>query len=218
MKNRLGYPLTEAAKQAARELVWAWDAGEVAQYFAVQGDPPGGELTVLIGGGEEPPQLGAFLELAHYGLIAIERQARLDPAVGFEREWWSILLLQELRDAVANDFAVSDFFLATRSAGAVIQVGGETPEADAPPPVGVMLPMENVEQLSDRLMLMMGNAAMEAHPPLRAAIDDLRAADDPAEIRSRAGRVIEEVGRGVVALANAGAAIEAIQLIGHFLG
>jgi hypothetical protein len=34
----------------------------------------------------------------------------------------------------------------------------------------------------------------------------------------RAGRVIEEVGRGIVALANAGAAIEAIQLIGHFLG
>jgi hypothetical protein len=210
MKNRLVYPLTETAKQTARELVWAWDAGLVAQYFAVQADPLGGDPVVRIGGEGEPPRPGALLELAHYGLIAVERETRLDPAAGFERDWWSVLLLQELRDAVARDFVVSDFFLATRSAGALIQLGEGT--------VGAMPPMENVEQLSDKLMLMMGDSAMEAHPPLRAAIDDLRDADTPAEIRSRAGRVIEEVGRGVAALANAGAAIEAIQLIGHFLG
>jgi hypothetical protein len=78
--------------------------------------------------------------------------------------------------------------------------------------------MENVEQLSDKLMDMMGDSMMEEHPPLRAAIANLRTADTPSEVRSRAGRVIEELGRGIAALANAGAAIEAIQLIGHFLG
>jgi hypothetical protein len=229
MKNRLEYPLTEAAKQAARELVGAWDAGEVAQYFTIQDLSVEDDFVLVLRGGqdadEEPHRLSAFLELAHYGLISVGRQTRFDPASGREGNWWSILLLQELRDAVADDFALSDFFLATAAPGTVIHLGEGAVVAGvsgaaygAPPPAGVMPPMENVDQLSDKLMFMMGDAAMEAHPPLRKAIDDLRAADDPVEVRTRAGRVIEEVGRGLVALANAGAAIEAIQLIGHFLG
>jgi hypothetical protein len=223
MKNRLVYPLTEAARRAARELVGAWDAGEVGQYFTIQDLLMEDNFVLAIRGGqdadEEPHRLSAFLELAHYGLISMGRQTRFDPVSGREGNWWAILLLQELRDAVADDFAVSDFFLATAAPGTVIHLGegavvaGVSGAAYGAPPT-----MENVEQLSDKLMLMMGDAAMEAHPPLRAAIDDLRAADTPAEIRSRAGRVIEEVGRGVVALANAGAAIEAIQLIGRFVG
>jgi hypothetical protein len=216
MQNRLAYPLTEAAKRAARELVGAWDDGEIDQYFSVPDEPAGDDFLVMVGDEGEPTRLSAFLELDYFGLISVERQARLDPAIGYEQDWWDILLLQALREAVAGGFAVSDFFLATSTPGAVIHLGEGAVVAGAA--YGAPPRMESVEQLSDKLMNMMGDSAMAAHPPLRTAIDDLRDADTPSEVRLRAGRVIEEVGRGIVALANAGAAIEAIQLIGHFLG
>jgi hypothetical protein len=211
MKNRMVYPLTEAAKQAARELVAAWDGGEVDQYFSLPDEPAGDDFLVMFGGDRQPPRLSAFLELAYYGLLSMERRARLDSTGQYEQDWWEILLLQELRNAVADNFAVSDFFIATSSPGAVIHLGEGA--AHGYPPQ-----MESVEQLSDKLMDMMGDSMMDDHPPLRAAIADLRTADTPSEVRQRAGRVIEELGRGIVTLANAGAAIEAIQLIGHFLG
>jgi hypothetical protein len=220
MKNRMTYPLTEAARRAARELVSAWDAGEVKQYFTVQDLSVEDDFLVVIGGeqddDEEPPRISAFLELAHYGLLSLGRQTRHDPVSGYESNFWVILLLQELRDAVEADFAVSDFFLATAAPGTVIYL----PEGAvvAGEPYGAPPRMENVEQLSDRLMEMMDDSMMEAQPALGAAITALRAADTPAEVRTRAGWVIEELGRGIAALANAGAAIEAVQLIGHFLG
>jgi hypothetical protein len=105
------YPLTSEAQETARQLVEAWDNEYILQTFELVDVTAGigakaREYSFGLGGDDSympPPSIGIIRELAQFPLIAIR-----DMSTSTNIE---VTLLQELRNAVANDFAVSDYFL-----------------------------------------------------------------------------------------------------------
>lgn len=213
MSNRVKYPLTEAAKQAAIRLVEEWTKGNLPQLFGVADADPG---TMMEGRDRKDqinnilPNKAIFFELAQFRLVSIrhipkrlpeERPHYID-SWGYH-EWWEILLLEELRNAVQNDFAVSDFFLTTSTVGSIINLGeGASLSGIQSIAINYGTAIQNVEQLADKLTDVLGESLLKSNAEIRAAIDALRTADQ-SNTTNRIGKVIEALGRDMGHVANA---------------
>lgn len=212
MANRVKYPLTEEAKGAARHLVEAWSTGEIKQLTML--DERDGSVEVTQGF----PEFRTLLELSEYHLISIRRESFTRWRASRDQVSWVVLLLQELRNAVENDFAVSDFFLTTAAVGTIITgnatITGGTIQGAASISGNIY---QSAEQVSDALVETLGASLLEQNEALQTAVKQLRTASGPQEVKSKAGHVIEELGRCIVHVANTGAAIAALQLIAQFL-
>ncbi|MEO0564945.1 MAG: hypothetical protein AAF125_22760 [Chloroflexota bacterium] len=124
------YPITPEAKSAARKLVAAWDDGTIPQtvlfghytqgkisypmFFDLQGN------TINY---DDAPERGQLFEYAHFNLVSL-RTFR-------DASTLEVILLQALRDAVATDFRVSEYFLTLNAAGVVNMTGGTVNITDA---------------------------------------------------------------------------------------
>lgn len=208
------YPLTEQAKVTARELVTAWNAELIPQLiplFEIRND--GGSwhtrfkrtLEVSF----EPPHLAIWLELAQYGLIRYVPDQSENDDGNFE-----ILLLQELRNAVENDFEVSDYFLTMNAVGNIIVNSTTGPVQGVGYSTGIV--HQNVEQLADYMTASLGQAFLETQTQLKTAIDDLRTAVE-ADQQSKLGKVISELGNCLQHGANAAAVVVALNAAAPFL-
>ncbi len=217
MSNRVKYPLTPEAKLAARTLLESWDSGEIQQAFYLIDQTAGSgaeriDLRAGLGAKSsfKPPSLGVIRELGEYRLISLTRVA------GSQAERFEVALLQELRNAVASDFDVSDFFLTISAVGTIIygdlvMDSGATFQSAA---AGVGDVNVTAQQLPDAIVRLLGEDALR--PEIAAAITDLKTADEPTRLE-KMGKVIEELGRGLGHLSNTGGALAAIALITKIL-
>lgn len=208
------YPLTEEAKATARMLVAAWNLDQLPQLiplFEIRND--GGSWHTGFKRSLEvdfkPPHLAIWLELAEYGLI------RYIPARGKNEETsFEILLLQELRNAVENDFEVSDYFLTMNAVGNIIVNSTTGPVQGVGYNTGIV--HQNVEQLADYMTASLGQAFLETQVDLKTAIDELRTAVE-ADQQSKLGKVISELGRCLQHGANTAAVSAALIAAAPFL-
>lgn len=210
------YPLTESAKEGARLLIKQWDEGNQEQYMVIsQGQGDGkfdlatlSRLRILEKFGY--PLAGVLLELAKFGLI--------DVKVVYDSEGQTkaieILMLQELRNAVENDFEVSDYFLTLNAVGNIIVNSTTGPVQGVGYNTGVV--HQNVEQLADYMTASLGQAFLDTQTQLKAAIDDLRTAVE-ADQQSKLGKVISELGNCLQHGANAAAVVVALNAAAPFL-
>lgn len=222
--QRVKYPLTQEAKEAARYLVEAWAKGEVAQrftfFFVLSGDArlSAGNLS----GTFLPPSLNILLELAKFQLIYVDATLYGGASADFGGKGivseritsWHVLLMQELRNAVEQDFQVSDYFLTFNAVGTIIQ-GDATISA---PFQSVGLSHGNVSQqitsseLADKLLAMIASDVLQSNPDLTAAIQELRTSLEN-ERQSKLGKVISQLGRSLEHVNNAKGIIEAIAFL-----
>lgn len=212
---RLKYPLTADAKAEAHRLVRSWESGEIEQTIylgrsSTLGDDRG-HWTKGRGANETftPPTLGIIYELAEYKLIRLEKLSQEGSDVHLE-----LTLLQELRNAVQNDFEVSDFFLTTTAVGMIVQ-GDVTLEPYSNLQMGASVngDVNNILQaLPDQLTKILGENLLQDYPSVDQAIESLRTAN-PSNRRERLGLVIQELGRILQHLTNTAGAIQAIKLI-----
>jgi hypothetical protein len=153
MPRIVKYPLTPEAKDAARRIVDAWNTGVLPQTMLF-GHYHQGKVSIPtffdMGGNQinydDAPERGVFFELAQFNMVII-RTFR-------EGNTLEVILLQELRNAVATDFTVSEYFLTLNAAG-VLNLGGTVHVVDganhrlAPPTNGdrPITPAEIAEQL-----------------------------------------------------------------------
>ena len=72
------------------------------------------------------------------------------------------------------------------------------------------------EMLPDELIRLLGEETLHQYPNINQAIQALKTADEPTRI-ARAGKVIEELGRGLEHLSNASGALTAIAMIARVL-
>jgi hypothetical protein len=202
------YPLTETTKSAAHDIVSQWNAGNVEQ-----------ELTITVFRGDDEvrpgfvyganndftsPSFAVWRELAKFDLVDIRRGDNS----------WEILLLQELRNAVENDFEVSDYFLTMNAVGNIIVNSTTGPVQGVGYNTGIV--HQNVEQLADYMTASLGQAFLETQTQLKAAIDDLRTAVE-ADQQSKLGKVISELGNCLQHGANAAAVVVALNAAAPFL-
>jgi hypothetical protein len=188
------YPLTIGTKAAARYIVSAWDTEKLEQELTI---------TVLRGDDEvqpgfvfgasddfESPPFAAWRELAKFDLVDIRR----------DDDAWKILLLQELRNAVATDFDVSDYFITMNAVGNIIVNSTTGPVQGVGVNTGTV--HQTVEQLADYMSATLGQEFLAANAELRAAIDELRVAVGGNQ-HSKLGKVISELGNCLQHGANA---------------
>lgn len=199
------YPLTDTAKAAARELVAEWDASRLPQNFSVTHslvEPKFTGPNVLTQ--LEPPDVATWWELSKFNLLDfIPREISTE-----------ILLLQELRNAVASDFEVSDYFLTLNAVGNIIVNSVTGPVQGVGQNTGVLY--QTVEQLADYIGATLGREFLETQEALRIAIEDLRVAS-AVDQQSKLGKVISELGRCLEHGANAVAVIAALPAATAFL-
>lgn len=218
MTPHIHYPLTTVAKEFAHLLVQAWDSGKLPQLmrlFEIDGDGgnwgTGFKRTLDVD--FEAPDLSVWLELAEFKLV------RYIPQKDNRHEsTFDILLLQELRNAVQNNFEVSDFFLTTSAVGTIIYGNlhmqeGSNFQSGATNFGDVRI---SADMLPDKLIEMLGDSFLQKNAEVAAAIEGLKTANQLTQ-RSKLAKVIEELGRCLEHTANAGTAIAAIGLIHHFL-
>lgn len=92
------YPLTPEAREAAKKLVTAWDEGKIGQELSVTELRSGGKVqATIIDGIEQPPAKSTLIELSEFNLVRWFEDGKFH-------------LRQELRNAVNNDFRVSNYF------------------------------------------------------------------------------------------------------------
>ncbi len=223
------YPLTEGAKEGAKSLISLWDRQLIEQYILVdlkwfRGKTTLGYLHIDDYDPEqeyfeklseeqihedwiwELPPAGVLYELAQYGLISVSREKD-----GNGKQATGILLLQELRNAVENNFEVSDYFLTMNAVGTIVQ-GNLTIH-----PGGIMQSAasntgnieQNIEQLADDLIAELGMQFVQSNAELRQAIEGLRTATEGNK-QSKLGKVISELGRCLGHTANATAIAAAL--------
>jgi hypothetical protein len=221
MTERVKYPLTPEAKGMAKRLVNAWNNHNLDQAFylidVTAGNTDKLQLRVGLGGrnipGDFPLELGIFRELAKYGLVDINNI--LTPRM----ERIEVVLLQELWNAVQNDFEVSDFFLTTSAVDTIVYGNLEVKEGatflSAAANEGHII--QNTGAIAAELEKILGNEMLQRNPALKEALASLHDADEPSRLQ-KMGKVVEELGRSLYHVGNAGAAISAIALIAKFLG
>lgn len=218
MPQGLKYPLTSEAKESAEQLVTAWTSGNVDQTFylidVTSGNAKRIEMRPGLGADDSfsPPALGVLHELAEYRLI------RLAPIRTDRTERLEVTLLQELRNAVEHDFDVSDFFLTTSAVGTIVYGNLEVREGAVfqSAAAGIGNVYQNIEQLADELSRILGDEVLQNEPNLKAAIVELRSADELTRLQ-KMGNVVQELGRGLGHVGNTGAAILALEIIARFL-
>lgn len=207
------YPLTEQAKNVARALVAAWDLDRLPQLipmFEIRND--GGSWHTgfkrAIEVDFEPPQLAIWLELARYGLI------QYIPEHSTDEPKFEILLLQELRNAVATDFDVSDYFLTLNAVGNIIVNSTTGPVQGVGVNTGTI--HQTVEQLADYMSATLGQDFLAANVELKAAIDELRTATT-ADQQSALGKVISQLGNSLHLGASTVTIVQALTAAAPFL-
>jgi hypothetical protein len=202
------YPLTVGTKAAARYIVSAWDAENLEQELTI---------TVLRGDDEvqpgfvfgasddfESPPFAAWRELAKFDLVDIRR----------DDDTWEILLLQELRNAVATDFDVSDYFITMNAVGNIIVNSTTGPVQGVGINTGTV--HQTVEQLADYMSATLGQDFLAANLELRAAIDELRTATT-ADQQSALGKVISQLGNGLHLGSSTATIVQALLAAAPFL-
>jgi hypothetical protein len=224
MSQRIKYPLTEAAKEAARQLVEFWDSKRINQLFQLLNSTAGNAGTIEITPGigaeniaeVECPEINTFLELAQFRLISV--------VYGDNR--WEVLLMQELRNAVATDFEVSDYFLTTQAVGTVVvadqggtvRIGALQSASTIDGSVTQTQNIETSEELAQTLAEIL-KEIIKSNATLADAINDLTIVPkaDKQTFFSKVGKVITELGRCLQDTANATVVIQAIFFISQFL-
>lgn len=201
------YPLTEQAKATARALVTAWDAGAIEQRDLltsaerIVADRRRSFITIL--GEDYLPS--SLMELSLFGLLVIEKQQGAS---------YNILLLQELRNAVATDFDVSDYFLTLNAVGNIIVNSTTGPVQGIGVNTGTV--HQTVEQLADYMSAILGQEFLATNTELKTAIDELRTAVAANE-QSALGKVISQLGNGLQHGANAAAVVTALYAAAPFI-
>lgn len=210
MPERIKYPLTEEAKIGASNLVTAWKADQIEQLMLITIRPGDDreEWSYWSGGTFSLPSKASLYELAAYNLIQITE----------ERENVQILLLQELRNAVENDFEVSDYFLTVNAVGTIVYGNLEVREGAIfqSGAAGHGNVAQNASQLADELENLLGDLLNE-QAELQKAVQELRKTDRETRVQ-KAGKVIEELGRCLSHSANASAVTLAIMQAARFIG
>jgi hypothetical protein len=223
MKQRVKYPLTPEAKEAAKMLVEAWDNKKIAQRLTIYLTIRNEEIQPtdnIDGAGRDfkRPTLATWWELSKYGLI--ERQVNFQETRHQKRlVGWEILLLEELRNAVENDFDVSDFFLTTSAVGTVVYGNLEVREG------AIMQSQANIygdntqnaNQLADELLELLGSDLLQSEPDLENAIVALKSVDESSRAE-KCGKVIQELGHCMGHVANTATILTAISLAVQFAG
>ncbi|GIK64418.1 MAG: hypothetical protein BroJett018_22120 [Chloroflexota bacterium] len=201
------YPLTEEAKTTARALVLAWEAGEIEQRTLLHAPEKivnnRRRNFLRIGNNEYLPS--SLKELSLFGLLVIENDRGSN---------YNVLLLQELRNAVENDFEVSDYFLTMNAVGNIIVNSTTGPVQGVGYNTGIV--HQNVEQLADYMTASLGQAFLETQTDLKTAIEELRTAVG-ANQQSKLGKVISELGRCLQHGANTVAIVTALNAAAPFL-
>jgi hypothetical protein len=210
MKQRVKYPLTPEAKEAAKALVEAWDSKKINQLLNLgirRGD--GKEQWLFWGNDFKVPDKAIIYELAAYKLIRLSSG----------RDNVEILLFQELRNAVENDFDVSDFFLTTSAVGTVVYGNLEVREGaifqSAATNQGDIT--QNANQLADKLLELLGMDLLQSEPDLEAAIVALKSMDELSRPQ-KCGKVIQELGGCLGHVANTATILTAISMAVQFAG
>jgi hypothetical protein len=203
------YPLTPEAKGLAKELVDAWTTKQLAQLFYLYDMTSMGNNTVdvriTLGRLDHKldlhPDLAIIRELAIYGLIDVAK-VRDDRTERIE-----VTLLQELRNAVATDFDVSEFFLTLNAVGTIVH-GDLTVQTGANYQSGA-------SNLGDVQVTQLGTSFLESQADLKNAIDALRIANE-ADKQSKLGRVVSELGNSLQHTANATVVVGAIYTLAPY--
>lgn len=201
------YPLTEQARATARALVAAWNAGEIEQRHLLnvsermENNRRRGYISIH---GEDllPSTLR---ELSLFGLLVIENQQGAS---------YNVLLLQELRNAVATDFDVSDYFLTLNAVGNIIVNSTTGPVQGIGINTGTV--HQTVDQLADYMSAILGQEFLATNTELKTAIDELRTAVAAGE-QSALGKVISQLGNGLQHGANAAAVVTALYAAAPFI-
>lgn len=186
----LKYPLTPDAKEIAISLVQQWNNRVFGQFFQLVNVTAGStneiELIGTIGVTGKPkiPPIGALLELSRYGLIEVNpmtvtRETKSGASIATVQ--WDILLLQELRNAVSNDFAVSEYFLTVNAVGTIINTSGGDLTIAAPfqsaAASGDIYQNQQIENLSYEVREILGHEFLNAHSELRQSLDKVGNSD-----------------------------------------
>jgi hypothetical protein len=180
--NSIEYPLTDKAKETARLLVKAWDEEKIEQEFSIIDSSSAEGRSTMKGLGafnypHKAPSIAVLKELASYGLIqSTILHNRIDA-----------ILLQELRNAVTRDFALTDFFLVTHGSG--IQISHQ------------------LEQLLA--------TEIQQYEGLRRSIEALKIDEKPT--KSKIAKVIEELGRSLGHGANTVNVVQGIGILSSLL-
>jgi hypothetical protein len=216
--QRLKYPLTELARVSAVNLVDAWRSGKVQQNFTVTDVTNIGsthrEIAVTIGSTRDfiSPRIENLIELSRFNLIT------MNVSLSSTGRTWEILLMQELINAVENDFAVSDYFLTTQAVGTIISSAGSITitgtVAGAASIYGNV--SQTVNELAQHLRQELGDELLKHEPDLKLAIEELEVAVKQESRLSAAGKVILELGRVLQHTSNTLGAINAIGLLYNF--
>lgn len=214
MPERVKYPLTTEAKEAAKILVEAWSTGKLEQRVNTK-SRVGVDSSMLFRGTDVDIALPTLMELGKYGLVELNRQYDVQGRAIF----LECLLLQELRNAVQNDFEVSDYFLTLNAVGTIVYGNLEVKEGamfqSAAANQGNII--QNTGQLASELEALLGGDVLAENEPLQSAIQDLRTADESSR-RRKMGKVIQELGRCLEHLANTGGVLAALALLVKALG
>lgn len=156
------------------------------------------------------PLAGVLFELAKYGLIDLDihytpegKTARIE-----------FLLLQELRNAVENDFEVSDYFITMNAVGNIIVNSTTGPVQGVGYSTGIV--HQNVEQLADYMNATLGEVFLQTQTDLKAAIDALREATE-ADQQSKLGKVVSQLGNCLEHGANTAAVVAALTAAAPFI-
>lgn len=188
------YPLTDGAKQAARELYQNWKTGKIPQHNVMKTDSEKGDVDLIqlsIQGILEKvgyPKSGALLELAKFGLIDLIINRSSDG----KTKSIDVLLLQELHNAVESDFEVSEYFLTMNAVGNIIINSTTGPVQGIGYNTGKIT--QNVQEIADNLVATLGPEFLGSQDAVRQAIEDLRESNE-ASRPSKLGNVLLELGR-----------------------
>jgi hypothetical protein len=172
---RVKYPLSPEGQELARQLVREWNEGgqQLTEYHT-----------------EPPYPMANILELDYFKLIRFTDRTN---HIGSIKQ--HILLLQELRNAVASDFDVSDYFLTLNAVGTIIY--GDLNMRDAASFQSAASMHGDIHQtmsaLADDIETQLGQDFLKNQADLKTAIDGLRDAVKGEE-KSRIGKVIEQIG------------------------
>jgi hypothetical protein len=221
------YPLTQEAKETARQLVAAWDNGQVGQNFSLLETSSFNiryrELkpSFDVHPDFKVPSLGTLNELAHFGLIVIvleQKEVVRNPSSHPSNPIRQITLLQELRNAIQTDFEVSDYFLTVNAVGTIIH-GDLNVDSGAffqSAAAGIGNVTVTAESLPDELVKILGKEVLDQYGEIANAIEELRVAGQPTK-REKMGLVIQELGRYIGHVSNTGGAITVIMTLAQMI-
>ena len=205
------YPLSPEARTVAAQLVEAWDEDSAEQLWDYMAMRAGGRLSceTLVSLNSPGRTISVprriLKELATYGLIRLDRSSN----DGFE-----VLFLQELRNAVENEFEVSDYFITMNAVGNIIVNSTTGPVQGVGYSTGIV--HQGVEQLADYMSATLGEAFLQTQTDLKAAIDAMREATE-ADQQSKLGKVVSQLGNCLEHGANTAAVVAALTAAAPFI-